>query len=109
MPPDVTGKSPIMTHDFEQAIQRVLDRIPPASRDPVRQDLDSLRDRGVASWQDLVAVLTDPSAGENRARACWLIGRMGDASAFDHLVHALRDPEPHLRTEAAKSLGALGS
>lgn len=108
-PPDVTGKSPIMTHDFEEAIQRVLDRFPPANRDRVRQDLDSLRDLGVASWQDLVAVLTDPSAGENRATACWLIGRMGDARAFDHLAHALRDPEPHLRTEAARSLGALGS
>jgi HEAT repeat protein len=106
---DVTDDSAAMTDDFEPAIQRVIERIAPAYRDVVRGDLNRLRKRGVASWQDLVAVLNDRSAGEDRARAGWLLGRMRDARAFDPLASALHDPDPHLRAEAARSLGALGS
>jgi HEAT repeat protein len=98
-----------MTQDFEQEIERVIDRIAPEYRDSVRQDLSNLLNGGVASWQDLVAVLRDRSAGENRARACWLLGRMRDARALDHLASALGDPDQRLRAEAARSLGALGS
>jgi HEAT repeat protein len=75
----------------------------------VQDDLDILRDRGVGSWPDLVAVLNDRSAGEVRARACWLLGRMHDERALDPLVCALHDPDPRLRAAAARSLGALGS
>src|SRR5215813_7725781 len=96
-----------MTNEFEQAIQQVINRIAPDCRDAVQEDLSKLGNRGVGSWQDLVAVLNDPSAGEDRTTACWLIGRMADPRAFNQLASALHDRDPHLRAEAARSLGVL--
>jgi HEAT repeat protein len=56
-----------------------------------------------------MAVLNDRAAGEDRARACWLLARMGDERALGPLVAALHDPDPSLRAEAARALGALDS
>jgi HEAT repeat protein len=97
-----------MMNDFEQAIQQLIDQIDPGVRDVVLRDLRELRNSGVSSWQDLVAVLEDPSVAEDRTMACWLLARLRDPRAFDHLVSALHDPDPHLRAEAARSLGVLG-
>ena len=96
-----------MTDDFEQAIQQLIDRIDPGVREKVLHDLRELRKSGVSSWQDLVAALEDASVAENRTRACWLLARLQDPRAFDHLVSALHDPDPRLRQEAARSLGVL--
>lgn len=97
-----------MTNDFEQAIQQLIDRIDPGVRGVVLRDLTKLRNSGVSSWQDLVAALKDPSAAENRTMACWLLARLQDPRAFDHLVPALHDPDPDLRPAVARSLGVLG-
>jgi HEAT repeat protein len=98
-----------MTDDFQAAIARVIAKFDPDLMYIVRNDIDSLRNRGVASWPDLVAVLNDRSAGDDRHRACWLLGRMGDERALGPLAVALRDCDPRVRGEAARSLGALDS
>ena len=98
-----------MTDDFEDIVERVIARIDPGNQHSVRDDIGALRNRGVVSWADLLAVLDDPAAGEDRATACWLLGRAGDERALGPLVAALHDPDPRLRGEAARALGALGS
>jgi len=98
-----------MKVDFDEAIQRVIDRITPSHRKSTRKDFDGLRARGATSWDGLVAVLRDVSAGEDRAKACWLLSRLGDARALPELLRALRDPDSRLRVEAAFSLGTLGN
>jgi len=96
-----------MTDDFELAVQQLIDRVDPGVKDVVLHDLRELRESGVSSWPDLVAVLGDPSAAQNRAMACWLLARLKDPRAFDPLLSALHDPDPSLRAEAARSLGVL--
>jgi HEAT repeat protein len=97
-----------MTDEFDEAVRTLIERMAPAHRDVALQDLNSLRERGVTSTEDLIAVLNDVSAGENRARAGWLLGRLGSDRAVEHLTAALRDPDARLRAEAARSLGTLG-
>lgn len=98
-----------MTGDFEDAVARVIAAFDPDHAELVRSDIDSLRSRGVASWPDLVAVLNDRSAGDDRHRACWLLGRIKDERALGPLADALHDSDPRVRGEAARSLGALDS
>jgi HEAT repeat protein len=62
----------------------------------------------VASWPDLVAIASDRSAGEDRATACWLLGRIGDKRAAGPLAAALRDADAGTRMAAAYALGLLG-
>ncbi|MGD0703813.1 MAG: hypothetical protein ABSA02_28505 [Trebonia sp.] len=63
-----------MTDDFDEVVERVIARFDPG-QSSVREDIGALQERGVASWTSLVAVLADRAAGEDRATACWLIGR----------------------------------
>ena len=95
--------------DFEDIVERVIAQIDPACQYLARNDIAALRSRGAGSWPDLLAVLDDQVAGEDRAKACWLLGRTGDERAFRPLIAALHDPDPRLRGEAARALGALGS
>jgi HEAT repeat protein len=105
--PEGAGEAEVMADDFDDAVEQVLARIDSDYRDSVRSDIDSLRNRGVASWADVVAVLNDRSAGESRMTACWLLGRWSDEAALGPLVATLHDPDPRIRAEAAKSLGTL--
>jgi HEAT repeat protein len=98
-----------MTDDFEGVVERVLARFGADFRDSARDDIAALRDRGAVSWPGLVAILNDRSAGEDRARACWLLGQTRDERALRPLAAALRDPGRRLRGEAARALGELGS
>lgn len=93
--------------DFEQAVERVITSMAPDFQESVRADIGVLRDRGVSSWPELVAVLSDQSAGQDRAIACWLLARIGGEPAFAPLVVALHNPDPLLRAEAARALGVL--
>jgi HEAT repeat protein len=93
--------------DFEGAVERVIAAIAADYRDSTRNDIRVLRDHGVASRPDLLAVVSDQSAGEARATACWLLGRMNDSRALPPLTAALYDPDPRIRAEAARALGSL--
>lgn len=99
----------MVTDDFASAVERVIAQTSPDDRDSVRDVAARLRNRGVASWPDLVAVVNNRSAGEDRATACWLLGRMSDERAAGPLAAALQDPDPGLRAAAAHALGALDS
>lgn len=98
-----------MTDDFENAVARVIAGFDPEHKDTVRSGIDSLRSRGVASWPDLVAVLNDRSAGDDRHTACWLLGQLKDDRALGPLADALHSSDPGMRGEAARSLGTLAS
>jgi HEAT repeat protein len=104
----MTGKTRV-TDDFEDFTERLIARFDSGSQSSVRDDIGALRDRGVASWADLVAVLDDQAAGEDRATACWLLGCAGDERALGPLAAALHGPDPLLRGAAARALGGLGS
>jgi HEAT repeat protein len=98
-----------VTDEFEDAVERVIANIAPECRDSTRNDIGRLRNSGVASWPDLVAVMNDRSAGGERGTACWLLGVLGDERALGPLIAALRELDPSLRAESARALGALGS
>jgi HEAT repeat protein len=104
----VTGETEV-ADDFEDIVERVIARSDPGSQCSVRDDIGALRNRGVVSWADLVAVLDDRAAGPDRATACWLLGCTGDERALAPLAAVLHDPDPRLRGEAARALGALDS
>lgn len=98
-----------MIDSFDDAVQQVIAQSTPECRDSIQGDIAALRSRGVDSWPDLLAVLTDRSAGEDRVTACWLLGCIGDEDALGPLTAALHDADTRLRGEAARALGALGS
>jgi hypothetical protein len=93
-----------MTDEFEEAVERVIAKIAPEYRDSTRNDIGSLRNRGVASLQDLGAVMNDRSAEGDRDTACWLLGRLSDERALGPLTAALHDLDPPLRAESARRL-----
>lgn len=94
--------------DFDEALQRVVEQVAPDYRHRAQGDVDALRATGVRSWEQLVALLHD-GGGDNRARACWVLSRLGDRRALRHLLAALNDPDPQLRAEAARSIGTFDS
>jgi HEAT repeat protein len=94
--------------DFDRAVRSVVDQITEELRDRAVADVNALRAAGRLSWDGLLAVLADRSAGEDRLRAAWLLGRL-DGSALAPLLIALADPDHALRAEAARALGSLDS
>jgi HEAT repeat protein len=44
---------------------------------------------------------------QNRAEACWLLGKRKKPKAIPFLLHALKDKENEVRWEAAKALAAI--
>jgi HEAT repeat protein len=107
--PEVASEAEVMTDEFDDAVERLIARMAPEGRDSVRNDIGGLRNRGVSSWPDLVAVMNDRSAAGDRGTACWLLGRLGDERALGPLIAALHDLDPALRAESARALGALDS
>ena len=57
--------------------------------------------------QELIDDLKSKSIVE-RKRAAAELGRLGNPKAGPHLIKALRDNNPHVRSDAAFALGLLG-
>jgi len=98
-----------MPTEFDRSLEKIAAEIAVEGRASVEKDIEHLRRLGVRSAEDLVRVLDDGAAGENRQRACWLLGRLEDRHLSAHLVRALVDRDARLRIEAARSLGTLAA
>lgn len=92
---------------FNVAVQQVIDAIAEGFRERTEANVAALRSAGRLSWDGLVAALADRSAGDDRQRAAWLLGRLGRAGALAPLQAALADDDAGLRAEAARALGSL--
>jgi HEAT repeat protein len=93
--------------DFNETLDRVVSQVAKQYRRTARADTDALLRSGVNSIEKLVALLNNPEAGENRERACWVLGRIRRPCDLPLLIAVLEDPDPRLRGEAARSLGTF--
>ncbi|HLK88362.1 MAG TPA: HEAT repeat domain-containing protein [Polyangia bacterium] len=97
-----------MPTKFDSSLDMIVAEVAAEGRAATTEDIARLRQLGVHSVEDLIGVL-DHGDGEDRQRACWVLGRLEDPRLGQHLVRALFDPESGLRIEAAKSLGTLAA
>jgi len=68
-----------------------------------------LQDHGIVSFNSLNHAVNDPSLpAPVRLAACWALGRVGGSQASGSLLRALKEGDPPISFEAAKSLIALG-
>jgi HEAT repeat protein len=97
-----------MPTEFERSLEKIAAEVAVEGREATAEDIAHLRQLGVGSVQDLIRVL-EHGTGEDRERACWVLGRLEDPRLGEHLVRALADPDSRLRVEAARSLGTLAA
>lgn len=103
-PDDRAG--PVESRDFHAAVQCVVDRIEGEGRDAARADVRMLFNAGVASEDDLFALVENPSGDPaRRAKAFWLLARLRTPGTAPALLRALDDADAALRAAVARSLG----
>lgn len=94
-----------MANDFDAELARVVDAIGAENREHTRAEIAALVRAGVTSRGDLASVLLNDQAGELRAVACWLLGRLAADEGLPALMATLKGREPRLRRYAAIALG----
>lgn len=73
-------------------------------------DIDKILATDFDSLESLSLQLESPTTEQNlRLSICWFLGRYENQTAVSTLIKVLRDSDPMVRAEAAKSLGTLGS
>ncbi len=97
-----------MSNDFKVKLQAIVEQLDSDFRVQGQQDIDSILQAGVSSYDDLLVILQNPKVNTDRGtKVCWALSRLGDQRAVPTLLAALRDKNPDLRSVAAKSLGEL--
>jgi HEAT repeat protein len=99
-----------MEGTIEKKLHEAIDRLDPEYRSDAERHVAALRQAGIQTFDDLLALVQDVSANVDlRATACWVLADLGYKRATPALLRAFQDKETVLRWMAAKALVQLRS
>lgn len=95
-----------MSEEIQRRVDEIVARLPPESRAAAAAEAAALVASGLESVDALIEALERGSSA--RPTICWLLGRLGEHTAFDALRRAAADDDPSVRSEAVRAIGEIG-
>lgn len=93
---------------FDDRLRALVSRMSPDGRADTEALIAELVQAGATSDEQLLRLARDRGvASELRAKACWLIARVGSDGAGDVLLEVLADPSERVREDAAMALSLV--
>ena len=99
-----------MSQSFQAALQLLQDNASEELREHLAQNVQIVLAANTRSFDDLLALVQDQKMEiDVRMRACWLLGQLHNKRAVHALLTVFWDQHPHLRRQAAHTLGIIKS